>query len=885
LPVTSLPTGTVCFLMTDIEGSTRLAARLGSGFAQVLDDHFTLLDRAITANDGTVVSSEGDAVFAVFGSARQAINAAVEAQRALAAHAWPADEQLKVRMGANAGEALLGGRDYTGLEVHRTARIAAAAWGGQILVSEAVRALAGALDDDVSLRDLGPHQLRDMPAPEDLFQVCAPGLPTDFPPPRTAGLTTPTNLPSPMTRFVGRRRELAELRSLVESQRLVTLTGPGGTGKTRLAVEAARSMTGAFPDGVWFVALDVVRDPALVVATIAQVLNVPEQPGRPLAAVLAERLSKARSLLVLDNLEQVVGAAPEIGALLAAAPDLRVLGSSREPLRIAGEHVYAVAPLSLPAEPGRPTAAEVSQWESVELFVERARAVRPDFELNDGNAADVAAICRRVDGLPLAIELAAARVNLLAPAQILSRLDHRLTMLASSRRDLPDRQRTLRGAIDWSHDLLSPGEQAVFRRAAVFVGGADLDGLLAVIDPDAALGTDPLDLLSALVDRSLIRSQQDSEAARFEMLETIREYAAERLAQSGEESATSRHHAVYFADLAEASRDVLSRPDRDAVLDRLDVEMANLRAAVAWTLAAGEPELGLRIVVPLKDFWHTRSHLAEARAMLDLLIAASNGPELQRQRGEALGAAAELANWHTDYVRSAELTDEWIALLEAIGDRRSLGQAKVGVGWSNLSSRPAVARDAFAEAAVLAREFNEPTLLLGSLQGLSLALLALGENDEARTLATEAITVGDRSGDSYTTAFNFLTLGVVALRGGDLAGAGAKFGEALRRSQAAHADIGIVTAFDAHSELALTLGDPANAMRLTALAERMRAQMGGAPSMGLVGIEPILPRARPLMDPSDFERAVAEGAAMTTDAGVGLAFSIGKGAAVKASAK
>lgn len=884
--MTSLPTGTVCFLMTDIEGSTRLAGRLGDAFAQALDEHFGLLDAAITAHEGTLVSSEGDSVFAVFSSARQAIAAAIDAQRALGAHSWPADEQVKVRMGVHAGEALLGGRDYTGLEVHRTARIAAAGWGGQILVSEAVYALAGAaLDDGVSLRDLGQHQLRDLPAPEHLFQVCAPGLPVEFPPPHGTTTNTATNLPTPLTRFVGRRRELAELRSMLEKERLITLTGPGGTGKTRLAMETARSMTDAFPDGVWFVALDVVRDPGLVVATIAQVLNVPEQPGQPLAALVAERLSKARSLLVLDNLEQVVGAAPDIGALLAAAPDLRVLGSSREPLRIAGEHVYAVAPLSLPAEPGRPTAAEISQWESVELFVERARAVRPDFELNDGNAADVAAICRRVDGLPLAIELAAARVNLLAPAQILSRLDHRLTMLASSRRDLPDRQRTLRGAIDWSHDLLSPGEQAVFRRAAVFVGGADLDGLLAVIDADAALGTDPLELLSALVDRSLIRSRQDGAEARFEMLETIREYAAERLTESGEEPAISHHHAVYFADLAEASRDVLSRPDRDAVLDRLDAELANLRAAVAWTLAAGDPALGLRIAVALKDFFHTRSHLTEGRAMLDQLIAASSGPELQRQRREALGVAAELANWHTDYARSAQLTDEWIALLESTGDRRQLGQAKVGVGWSNVAGDPERARDAFREAEAIAREFDDATMLLVALQGLSLALLHLGENEEARTLATEAITVGDRSGDSYTTAFNFLTLGVVALRGGDPAGAGEDFGEALRRALAAHADIGIVTALDAHSELALTTGDPANATRLTALADRMRAQMGGAPSMGLVGIEPILPRARARMDQPDFERAVAEGTAMTTDAGVGLALSIGQAAASTASAK
>ena len=417
-------------------------------------------------------------------------------------------------------------------------------------------------------------------------------------------------------------------------------------------------------------------------AAIAQPLSVPEQPGRSLTASVAERLSTGQALLVLDNLEQVVAAAPDIGVLLSAARGLRILGSSREPLRIAGEGVYPVAPLSLPAEPGRPTAAEISQWDSVELFVERARAARPGFGLTDENAADVAAICRRVDGLPLAIELAAARVNLLTPGQILSRLDHRLTVLASTQRDLPDRQRTLRGAIDWSHELLSPDEQAVFRRAAVFAGGADLDGLLAVIGGGGSLEQDPLDLLSALVDRSLIRSLQDGNEARFEMLETIREYAAERLAQSDEEAATRRRHAVYFAELADASRDVLSRPDRDAVLDRLDLEMPNLRSAVTWTLSAGEAALGLHLVVALKDFLRTRNHLSEGRAMLDRLIAAASSPEFDRERAAGLGAAAELAYWHTDYARSAELTRQWIELLEALGDRRGLALAMTVAGWS-----------------------------------------------------------------------------------------------------------------------------------------------------------------------------------------------------------
>ena len=454
-----LLTGTVCFLMTDIEGSTRLVAALGEAFPRLLDEHFVVLDEAVTSNGGTVVSSEGDSLFAVFPAARQAIAAAVAGQRAIAAHHWPNTTALKVRMGVHAGEAVTGGRNYTGIDVHRTARIASAAWGGEIIVSEVARGLAGdVLPDGASFRDLGVHALRDLEAPERLFQLCAPDLTADFPPPRTVAVETVTNLPSALTRFIGRTRELREVQALFEHERLVTLTGPGGTGKTRLAIEAARGLLERFPDGVWFVALDTITDPALLIPTIAHTLHITEQPGRPVAETLAENLASKRTLLVLDNLEQIVAAAPEIASLLTATTALAVLGSSREALAIGAERVFPVPPLGLPAEPGRPRAADLAGSESVDLFLERARVARADFTLNDENAPAVAAICRRLDGLPLAIELAAARINILAAEQILARLDHRLTLLASSRRDLPERQRTLRGAIDWSHDLLAePG--------------------------------------------------------------------------------------------------------------------------------------------------------------------------------------------------------------------------------------------------------------------------------------------------------------------------------------------------------------------------------------------------------------------------------------------
>ncbi len=413
--------------MTDIEGSTLLVGRLGDAWPRLLDEHFALMRAAVDGHGGTWVSSEGDSVFAVFPSVRLAIAAAVQAQRDTAAHEWPGGARLMVRMGIHAGEAVLGGRDYTGIDIHRTARLSAAGHGGQILVSEAAWALAP--DNPVagvSYRDLGIHQLRDLPGPERIRQLIGPDLASDFQPLRTQSPNTQTNLPAAMTRFVGRKRELGEVSELLRTERLVTLTGPGGTGKTRLAIETARWLLRNYADGIWFVALDIVREPALVLPTIAATLSIPEQPGRSIADVLTERLAEKQSLLLLDNFEQVTEAASEIGRLLAAARELRILVSSREPLAIAGETIYMVPPLAVPAEPGKPTAAQLEGLEAVDLFVDRARSVRSDFRLTDANASAVAAICRRLDGLPLAIELAAARVGLLSPDQILSRLDHRL---------------------------------------------------------------------------------------------------------------------------------------------------------------------------------------------------------------------------------------------------------------------------------------------------------------------------------------------------------------------------------------------------------------------------------------------------------------------------
>jgi predicted ATPase/class 3 adenylate cyclase len=862
----SLPIGTVTFLMTDIEGSTLLVGRLGTAWPRLLDDHFALMRTAVDDHEGTWISSEGDSVFAVFPTVRQAIGAAVQAQRDTATHEWPDGARPKVRMGIHAGEAVIGGRDYTGIDVHRTARLSAAGHGGQILVSEAAWALApGAPAPGLSYRDLGTHQLRDLPAPERIRQLVGPDLEQDFGPLRTQASSVQTNLPAPPTRFVGRMREVGQVADLLQAERLVTLVGPGGTGKTRLAIETARRVLAEYGDGVWFVALEIVREPALVLPTIAATIGVLEQPGKPLAVGLAERLADKHALLVLDNFEQVSGAAPDIGRLLAAASRLVVLASSRQPLAIAGEAVYSVPPLTVPAEPGKPTAAQLEGLEAVDLFVDRATATRPDFGLTDANAPAIAAICRRLDGLPLAIELAAARANLLSPTQILARLDHRLTLLASTRRDLPERQRTLRGAIEWSHELLSPTEQACFRRFSAFSGGAALESLAPVLDPDGELGADILDLASALVDRSLMRSLAAGDENRLDMLETIREYATDQLVASGEERRIRNSHAAHFRELAEASRGVLIDPRRDEILAQLDRELPNLRAALAWSFDIGDIETGLSIAADLDDFWHSRGHLSEGRAALKLLLdARPTGPATALATRASI-VAAGLAAWQVDFATAGVLGTEALRLAEELGDPALLIEAHARMGWATVGPAPALARKHFAEALELARGVGDDRLIRGALGGLSLALSNLGDVEGGLAVATETVELNERAGDLYNASFARFGIAQVKLQRGDIPGALAELLVSLRQFRTVGADLGSALAVDYGALIALRVGDVTRAVRLGAFADRLRRSVGGGTSTTISNMQPPLDQARPLMDPVDFDRAVADGEALDLD--------------------
>jgi predicted ATPase/class 3 adenylate cyclase len=662
----NLPVGTVTFLFTDIEGSTRLLQRLGAAeYRAVFEDHARLIREAIAVGEGVEVSTEGDAFFAVFPSAPRAMVAAVEAQRSLAGYPWPAGGSVRVRMGLHTGEGIRGGDNYMGLDVHRAARIASAGHGGQVLVSDTVRTLVHrALPISVTLRDLGEHRLKDLADREHLYQVVVPDLPGEFPPPRSLD-ARPHNLPVQLTEFIGRKSELATIQALLAGARLLTLTGPGGTGKTRLALRTAAEALGDFSDGASFVSLAPIRDPQLLASSVAQTLDVSESPGRAVLDAVKEHLADKQMLLVLDNFEQILPAASQVAELLAVAPNLKVLVTSRAPLRLAGEQVFPVPALEVPEadETGDPKALPAG--DAVALFVQRAGAVDPGFSLTPNNAAAVAEIVARLDGLPLAIELAAARLNLFPPEALLDRLIHGLALLRSADAGLPARHRTLHGAIDWSYDLLEASERALFERLAVFVGGFSLDA--AEFVAGGAHVIDVLEGVASLLDNSLLR-RRVREQARFEMLETIREYALARLAEKDEGKEVWRRHALFFLEVANVGRPESARPASEAWLLRLDSEHDNLRAALDWACAAGEDELALQLGGALWRFWHERGYFREARRRLEDLLALLQSLPESRQRDErelelrtALGVALVTLDGYgasrETYLRAGELSE------------------------------------------------------------------------------------------------------------------------------------------------------------------------------------------------------------------------------------
>jgi predicted ATPase/class 3 adenylate cyclase len=662
---TSPPTGTVTFLFTDIEGSTRMWERSPQAMQAALARHDGLLRSSIEERGGYVFKTVGDASCCAFWTAADAVIAALEVQRMLFGAEWQETGPLRVRMALHTGAAEERDGDYFGPPVNRVARLLSAAHGGQVLLSLPTQELVrDQLPSGTGLRDLGEHRLKDLFRPERVFQLLAPELPSEFPPLRILDVYR-NNLPIQPTPLIGREKEVAEVcERLVRLEvRLVTLTGAGGTGKTRLGLQAAAELTEEFHEGVFFVSLAAIRDPQLVVSAMAGTLGVKEEGGQPLLESLKSYLAERRMLLLVDNFEQVLEAAPMVTELLSSAPNLKVLATSRTPLRLYGEHEYPVPPLALP-DPGQlPSVERLTQYEAVRLFVERAQAAKADFSITNESAPAVAEICHRLDGLPLAIELAAARIKLLTVQAMLARLGNRLRLLTGGARDLPERQRTLRSTIEWSYGLLEEGEKVLFARLSAFAGGRTLEAMEAICDAGGDLAVDVLDGLTSLVDKSLLKQEEGAGGEpRFVMLETIHEFAREKLRESGEAEDIRRLHAEYFLALAEEAEPAVEGEQQPAWLDRLEEEHDNIRAALSWSLGQDrDPELALQMGAALGEFWYLRGHFSEARRWLEEALAESGGtPTAAHAR--SLQRVSWLAFLQGDLDRAEEASEEGLGL-------------------------------------------------------------------------------------------------------------------------------------------------------------------------------------------------------------------------------
>ena len=857
---TVLPTGTVTFLMSDIEGSTRLLQALGDRYAAVLDHHYRILIDACTAAGGLQVSTEGDATFFAFPEAPAALRAAIGAQRSIESHPWPSDATVRVRMGIHTGDGRKMGSTYVGLDVHRVARIAGAGHGGQILVSAATRALAErSLPEGAELQDLGQHHLKDLDAPEHLFQLLVPDLPSDFPPLGSLGGRA-DHLPAQLTSFVGRDREKRDLLELLLRSQLLTLTGPGGTGKTRLSLEVAAAASDAFDDGVWFVSLSPITDPDLMLPTIAATLGLREGRGRPLADILADHLRDRSILLVLDNFEQLMPAATSVSDLVRAAPPTKVLISSREALRVTGEQEFPVPPLAVPDRASELRLEDLRAADSVALFVQRASLVQPGFDLTAANAHAVAEICARLDGLPLAIELAAARVRVFEPADILARLDRRLSFLAGGR-DVPERQRTLRGAIDWSYDLLDEGEQVVFRRLSTFAGGCTLEAVQAVCRPEE-LGFETVDAVSALHDKSLVRRDSAGrEGLRFTMLETIREYGLELLDASSEAADMRRRHALFFVELAEAAAEPVNGLGQQQWLDALDRDVDNLRAAIGWTIETDEFETGLRLMVALTTFWVFRSHLREARQLLAELLELP-GDLPTTLRAAALGVAADLAMWQADYVAALPWAEQSLALYRELADPAGIARQLNNLGWATATTDPARAHELFAASIDAYRKLGAPPAIGQALIGIAMPEMQSRDVEAAKRHLDEAAAVFHGAGDESTALIADGLYGVCLRLQGDLAAARRRYLDVLERVEVMNAQITMGLPLQALADLALLEGDPERAAMLDSAQAQLAERLGGTPSLDLMGIPAVAERARTELGDERYEAACARGRSM-----------------------
>jgi predicted ATPase/class 3 adenylate cyclase len=811
--------GVTTFLFTDIEGSTRLWEEQPDRMRVALARHDALARHAVSTRQGRVVKMTGDGLHAAFGDPLDAVTAAADLLQSLATQPTQG-VGLNVRCGIHAGIVERRDNDFFGNAVNRAARIMSAAHGGQVLMSQSVADLvAERLPDGVSLRDLGVARLRDLSSPERIYQLLHPRLRTDFPALRS--LTgTPNNLPQQMTSFIGREREVAEIRELLHRERLVSVVGTGGLGKTRLSLQVAADLLDDFPDGVWLTELAALTDPQLVPQALASVLGVKEESGRSVAQALARHCSERTLLLILDNCEHLVAACAELAAqLLQSSRGLKLLASSRERLNIRGETTYPLAPLVVPDTRAKPTLAALTQSDAVRLFIERVAAVQPSFQATEQNAADIAEICSRLDGIPLAIELAAARVRAISISTIAGRLNDRFRLLQHGDRSALPRQQTLAALIDWSYELLSDDERALFRRLAVFAGGFMLDAAEIVAAGGDAGAEDVLDLLARLVEKSLV--MLDADRARYRMLETVREYAARHLEASGEERAVRGRHLLYYVVLAERAWPELMGPDQGTWLARLDGERENLLAAHAWCDHADDgAALGLRLVHSMKRYWINRGLPGLGHRLAVAALSRACAGDLSLARSRALFDTGQLSNSMGRYGEAQRFLEESLAIARTLGDRervaavlQPLGMACLGQGDTD------AARRHLGEGLELARERGDKPDLAAALNAMAQLHRMQNELDAALPLYEQVVALARETGNREAIAFGLLNLAMAAIGPGTAGGVAAMLVEALAIADEIGSKPASQSVLEVCAGLAAARGEPRRAAQLFGAAE------------------------------------------------------------------
>ncbi|HLK60985.1 MAG TPA: tetratricopeptide repeat protein [Chthonomonadaceae bacterium] len=873
----NLPSGTLTFLFTDIEGSTALWERFPDAMRLALERHDAVLKAAIEAHNGYVFKTVGDAFCAAFPTAPDALHAALEAQLALLEQEWGETGPIRVRMGLHTGDAQERDNDYFGPTLNRVARLQGIGHGQQTLLSQATYELISACPAEASLSDLGMHRLKDLAAPEHVWQLLHPSLPQEYPPLKSLDYL-PTNLPALLTSFIGREKELTEIKVHLAGTRLLTLTGSGGCGKTRLSIHVAADMLEDYPDGVWFVELAPLADPGLAPQAVAEALRVREVPGEPILGTLLSSLKAKRMLLVLDNCEHLLDACTALAnALLRSCPAVSVLASSREVLNLVGESVYRVPSLSFPQPTQSDTPESLTRYEAVRLFLERAEKVNGNFTLTPQNAPAIASICHRLDGIPLAIELAAARVRSLTVEEINIRLDHRFRLLTGGNRSALPRHQTLRALIDWSYDLLTVPEKTLLQRLSLFAGGWTLEAAEQVCADENLNAWEVVEWLTALVDKSLVVFEEQDRGARYRLLETILEYSREKRLESEPGQALALRHRDFFLAMAQEAREKLRGPEQVATLNLVERDFGNVRAALDFCCKDGPSTVsGLRMASDLWNFYQFRGTITEGRRYLIELLSRPEASGDTEIRANALQIAGNMALTQGDLDQALRLYEESLTLRQAVGAQEGIANSLSCLALQvEAQGDFRRAGELLQESLTLYRALDDRRGIARTLGNLGMVAQDQGDFDTAVRFHGECLEMWRGLGDEHDMAITLGNLGVVAGKQGDFAQARRFFSECLASCLARKEKF--ITPYILEGLAAVFLEEPvyAYSAQLYGAAAALREEAGTpSPALEQAEIDAALPRLRMQLGDARFRAAYQAGQRLTLQEAIEYALQV-----------